>query len=468
MSGLFHSLNASVMALSAHSRAIETAGKNLAHVNDPSYARQRVLLGDRGTVVTPDGASSLGLVALGNQQLRDLLLDRQVMRESSLSSAFSAEQKGYQGAQAALGQTIDRTSPTGAAGGGGVAVALDDFFNGFQSLASRPTDAGERQSLLQKAVILTERLQSTDRRLAQVQTDLDARITSDVVDVNRLLDTIAGLNAQIIRFEVSASGSAVDLRDQRQARLEELAARLPVEVSDLEGGAVQVATRDGGGGAVMLIDGPAVTGPVLFDGTQLTAGASATVLAPAAGSIRGSLTARDGAVQTLRDDLDLLAHQLVLSINAAYNPTGTTGDFFLPTGTAAGTIALAGSLSAATLKAGEGGGAGDNTLALAVAAIGTRSFSTAAGDLIDGTPGGFFSQAVSGLGQALAGANARVDDQANIERLTRAQRDAVSGVSLDEELADLMKYQRAFQASSRVFQTVDDLLDVVVNRLGRA
>ena len=60
-----------------------------------------------------------------------------------------------------------------------------------------------------------------------------------------------------------------------------------------------------------------------------------------------------------------------------------------------------------------------------------------------------------------------MDDQDNIERLVRSQRDTISGVSLDEEMADLMKYQRAFQASSRVFGVVDELLDLVVNRLGR-
>jgi flagellar hook-associated protein 1 FlgK len=465
MSGLYSSLNSAVMALNAHSRALETSGKNLANVNNAAYARQRIVYGDRGTVVTPDGAESLGMEALGVQQMRDALLDRQLMRESSHSASFSAEQGGYQRAQAALGQSVNRAAAASGTGAGGLAAALDEFFNAFHSLAVRPTDAGERQSLLQKAAILTDRLQLTDQRLAQVQADLEAQVADDVRDVNRLLGTIAELNAQIGRFEINAAGSAVDLRDQRQAKLEELAAKLPVELRDQSGGQVQVVAKDPAGAAVVLVDRTQVTDPVAFDGTQLTAGA--TALAPGAGAIMGALTARDGAVQALRHDLDQLARQLVTSVNAAYNPTGATGDFFAPTATSAGAIALAGTLNAASLKASDGGPAGDNTVALAVAQLGARTFATAAGDAIDGTFSGFFSQTVSKLGQALAGANARVDDQANIEKLVRAQRDAVSGVSLDEEMADLMKYQRAFQASSRVFQTIDDLLDVVVNRLGR-
>lgn len=466
MSGLFNSLNSSVMALSAHSRAIETTGKNLANVNNPDYARQRIVYGDRGTVVTPDGAESLGLEALGVQQLRDTLLDRQVMRESALSAAFTAEQNGYQRAQAALGQSIDRAGAATGTGSSGIAAALDEFFNAFQSFAVRPTDSGERQSLIQKSAILSDRIQLTDRRLAKVQSDLGQQVASDVADVNRLLAAIADLNSQIGRFEVGAPGTAVDLRDQRQARLEELAAKLSVELRDQPGGHVQVVARDGSGNDVVLVDHTQVTGPVTFDGVQLSAGATATVLAPAAGAIQGSLTARDGAVQSLRNELDLLARQLVTSVNAAYNPSGTTGDFFAAAGTTAASFALAGGLAAATLKASDGGAAGDNTIALAVARLGSQVFSTAGGDAIDGTFGGFFGQAVGNLGQALAGANARVDDQANITRLVRSQRDAVSGVSLDEEMADLMKFQRAFQASSRVFQTVDELLDIIVNRLG--
>jgi flagellar hook-associated protein FlgK len=102
-----------------------------------------------------------------------------------------------------------------------------------------------------------------------------------------------------------------------------------------------------------------------------------------------------------------------------------------------------------------------------VAALANQKFTTSGGDEIDGTFTNFFSQSVSSLGQSLSGANARVDDQSNIEQLVRSQRDGASGVSLDEELADLMKFQRAFQASSRVFSVIDELLDNVVNSLGR-
>jgi len=465
MSGLYASLNNTVKAHSAHSRAIEIAGKNLANVNNPAYARQRVVYGDRGTVQTPQGAESLGLEARSIMQLRDKLLDKQLMREIALKSSFDAEQQGYQRAQAALGQNIDRTDTSNT--GGGVAAALDDFFNAFQSLAARPTDAGERQVLLQKAAILSDRFRQTDNRLAQVQSDIDTNITGNVSTVNRLLGTIAELNGQIGRLEVNTPGAAVDLRDQRQARIEELAAILPVETREAANGQVQVVVKDATNADIVLVDLATVYGSVAATGTGLTAGASATAVALSSGSIHGALTARDGAVQSLRSNLDLLARQIVTSVNAAYNPTAATGDFFAAAGTTAATINLQGGLTAATLKASDGGAAGDNTIALAVAQLGSRNFSTGSGDAIDGTYSQFFATTVSDLGQALSSANARVEDQSNIEQLVRQQREGVSSVSLDEEMSDLVRFQRAFQASSRVFSVIDELLDTVVNRLGQ-
>jgi flagellar hook-associated protein 1 FlgK len=257
-----------------------------------------------------------------------------------------------------------------------------------------------------------------------------------------------------------------DLRDQRQARLEELASKMNISTAETANGSITVSARDGAGAAVQLVNQSAVLGTVAFNGTQVTAGSPATVIALGAGSIQGSLTARDGAVQTLRDNLDRLAAQIVTSVNAAYNPTGATGNFFDPAGIAAGTIRVATGLTATTLKASDGGAPGDNTIAVAVAALAEHAFSTAGGDSIDGRFSGFLANTVSSLGQSLSSANAEVQDQQNIEKLVRNQRDSLSGVSLDEEMADMMKFQRAFQASSRVFSIVDELLNLVVNRLG--
>jgi len=469
MAGLFGALGDSVKALTAHSRTIETTGRNLANVNNPNYARQRVNLGDRGSVQTEIGAQSLGLEALSLQQMRDVLLDRQVVRETSLTSSYQAQQSGYQNAQAALGQSLDRAGEANATGtsgsGSGIGDSLTTFFNSFESLASSPTDPGERQSLFQDAGILTDRIRATDSRLAQAQADLTSQATSDLSDANRMLTNIANLNAEIGRFEIAVPGGAVDLRDQRQAQVEELAKKINVEtqLDPTNPSEIQVFVRDSSGTPVILVDKASVTGPLTLTGAVVKGGASATTLAATSGSIVGSITARDGGIKTLRDNLDLLAKQLVTSVNSAYNPTNSTGDFFTPANITAATISVASSVTALNIKASDGGAPGDNTVARAVANLANTTFSTGAGNSINGTFAQHYAASVSSFGQSLATANSQVIDHTNITNLVRDQRDSVSGVSLDEEMTNMMKFQRAFQASSRVVQTINELLDNVVN-----
>jgi len=471
MSGLFGELSNSVKALTAASRSLETAGNNIANVNNAGYARQRVVYGDRGSVQTDLGVQSLGVEAVGIQQLRDSLLDAQVVRETSLQSSYTAEQSAYQNAQADLGQSVDRsgaTSSTGAAGStNGIDQALSDFFNAFQSFAASPTDVGERQSLVQKASVLTDGLNGADQRLAQLQTDQTTQATSDVSDANTLLSSIAELNGQIGRSEINHPGAAVDLRDQRQSLVEKLATKISIETAPDPNfsGEIQVYTRDASNNPVQLINLSATTGPVTLSGSTVSAGTPATVLALKGGSLNGTLTARDGTIATLRTNLNNLASQLVTTVNATYNPTGTTGDFFAAGGLTAGTIATANTLTAANLKASDGGAAGDNTIAQAVANLASKSFTTPT-DSINGTFSQFYSKTVTDLGQTLSTTNSHVTSQTSITTLVKSQRDAVSGVSLDEEMADLIKYQRAFQASSRIISILDELLDTVVNRLG--
>ncbi len=469
MSGLFGSLNQSVRALTAQSIGVETAGRNLANVNNPDYARQRVVFGDRGTVITAQGAQSLGLEAMAVSQLRDALLDNQVVRETGLSASLSAQAKAYAKTQASLGESIDRTaSPDGSAtlASTGIAAALSTFFNAFNSLAARPTDLGERQNLVQQAEVLAERIRITDTRLGRLQTDLSSEISTDADETTRLLASVAELNAQIGRFEVNAPGSAVDLRDQRQSRLEQLAGKLSFETRPTADapGQLDILVRNTDGDPVTLVTRATATA-VTFDGEHLRA--DGQPLALAGGSIAGLLTARDGPVETLRGQLDSLASQLAASVNAAYAPAG--GAFFTVTpGSAAASLRLAPGLTATTLRtAPAGAAAGDNTLALAVANLATHRFTTPGGDAIDGTFAQFYTGAVGDLGRAVSGATDRLADQTNIETLVRTQRDAVSGVSMDEEMTDLMKYQRAFQASSRVISVIDELLNTVVNGMGR-
>jgi flagellar hook-associated protein 1 FlgK len=465
MSGLFGQLTNSVDALTAASRSIETAGKNLANVNNPDYARQRVVYGSLGTIKTALGAESTGLQAVGIEQLRDSLMDKQVVREDSKLASYEGEQSAYERAQAALGQSIDSSSATGSTNG--ISESLSNFFNGFQGFATSPTDVGNRQTLVQYAGALTDTLNQTDANLAQVQSDLTTQATSDAGNANTLLSQIANLNTEIGRLEVNAPGSAVDLRDERQAKVESLGKLMSIQTqADTNGsGEISVSTLDGSGNSVPLVTDSTVLGSVAISGTTVTAGSPATVLALTGGSINGALTARDGAIKDLRDNLNALASQLITSVNSAYNPTAAVGKNFF-TGTNAGNIAVNSSINATSLVSSSTGVAGDSDIAQAVASLANKAFSTSTGDAINGTFSQSYTNSVTALGQTLSTTNDKVSNQTTISKLVTTQRDSVSGVSMDEEMADLIKYQQAYQASARVIQTIDTLLSTVINSLG--
>jgi flagellar hook-associated protein 1 FlgK len=460
---LFTSLTSSASALDADSYALQITGKNLANTNNANYARETVVLGSSSVNQSALGASNSAPVALSVSQIRDAFLDKQVCKESSITSALTTQQSALQDAEAALGETVSSSSDAASVdAGASLSSQLTSLFNSFSSLAATPTDSGVRQMLLQNASTLSNGLNQTDAGLAQVQSDIDSQIQGGAATVNSLLNTIASLNKQITTAEVSTPGSAVDLRDQRQTALESLAAQISFTSSPAtSGGQIKLTATDASGNPVVLVDGNTVANTVAFDGTNLTAGGA--TLSLTSGSIKGAMDARDGAIQTLRNSLDALARQLVTSVNAAYNPTGTTGNFFDAAGTTAGTIALDATLTGTNLKASDGGNAGDNTIALAVAGLASKQFSTGAGDAIDGTLTQYLSGTVSAFGQTVAALNNSVENQTSVETLVKTQRSSVSGVNIDEETTNLMMYQKAYEASSRFMSIIDNLLETLIS-----
>jgi len=175
-----------------------------------------------------------------------------------------------------------------------------------------------------------------------------------------------------------------------------------------------------------------------------------TPLALTGGAIAGTLEARDGALTAMRSDLDRLASQLITQVNtihrAGFGLAGTTGaDLF--TGTNAADIgvnpALLGDPSLLQLS-GVSGAAGDNQVGLALAQLADAPQP----DLNQQTFSQSYAHTVAAFGQALSSVNSALSDQEVVQRMLLRQRDAVSGVSLDEEMTDLVKYQQAYQASA--------------------
>ena len=467
MLGLFATLDLGKRSLQTQQLGVEVAGHNIANVNTPGYARQRLEIQTSPAIDTPYGPQGTGADAAAIVQLRSAFLDQQIQSETSVTGYLQTLQNALEDAQSGLGQTISTAASGSDASSNqnGIAAALSDLFNAFQNLANDPSSLTARQVLLQKAADLASRFNQTDQRLANLQSQLTTSVQTDTASANDLLAQIAKLNGQISQLESGTSSTANDLRDLRQQKIESLANLVKIDVATDSSGAMDISiagttfvsgqqqldslqTYDSGGGKVLV--------------RAQNAGAALTITG---GSIAGAIDARDGQVATLRANLNSLASALITEVNtvhrAGYNLNGGTGaDFF--TGTGAADIhvnsALAG--NAALLQAsGTAGASGDNQVALNLAQLAGTSIS----GLNNQTFNASYNQTVAALGQALSSVNTQVDDQNSASTLLTNQRDSVSGVSLDEEMTDLIKYQKAFQGSARIITVVDQMLDTILN-----
>lgn len=473
MLGLFGILNVGTRSMQAQRAGVEVAGQNLANVNNPAYSRQRVSISTSLTVASDFGPQGTGADAVAIVQMRSAILDHQIQAEASLRGGLEARQLALQYAQSALGVQIDRlasgasgaSAAQGVGGANSLADGLSDLFNAFQSLSTNPTSMAERQTLLMKASGLASQFNQFDARVDNLRQSLNSSIDSDATAANQLLREIADLNDRIGRVEAAGSGLANDLRDTRQERLEALAKYVNIDLSTSANGAVDISI-----GGVAMVTGNQLTDTIeTYDagGGQVFVRAvtAGTPLTLKSGSIQGTIDARDGAITDLQTSVNRLATLLIGEVNAVH-ATGfgladTTGANFF-TGTDASDIAVNTALlddPSLVQASGVSGAPGDNQAALALAQIAQKKLPGLNGQTLSQG----YSQTVAAFGQALASVNTDLSDQQTVENMLLRQRDSIGGVSLDEEMADLTKFQKAFAASARLITTVDEMLDTVVN-----
>ncbi len=253
--GLYGTLNLGARALQVHSQGLAVAGQNLANVNNPTYTRQRLLVQTSATLPTAIGPQGTGVSAVAIQRIHDSLLDRQIQGETSVSGFWTAQQNALLSAQTNLGEALDSSAATSSAGGGQstLSVNLDELFSEFHNLAASPASLSQRGVLLTKAQNLAAQFNQADGRLAVVNGNLNESVTAGVGQASELLQSVAGLNEQIRRAESGANGSANDLRDLRQQKLETLAGLTNVETAEDPDGQVNVSI-----GGNLLVSGQQV------------------------------------------------------------------------------------------------------------------------------------------------------------------------------------------------------------------
>lgn len=455
-------------ALHTQRAGVEVAGQNLANVNNPGYARQRLIVQSDLSIQTSVGPQGTGVDVVAIEQVRNALLDRQIQTETTVGGYWQEQQRGLQDAQVSLGEQIDQqrqsnAGDTGAGTAGGLLDSLSNLFKSFSAVAAAPASLADRQGLVAKAQQLASQFKFVDDRLDNVQQSLDQTLQSSVDRANQLIGQIQKSNEQIYRLEVGGV-VANDVRDLREQRLEELAALVNFDTAEAADGTVSLAT-----GGVLLLDGLKQVDQyqTFRDGAgklMVQTSATGAPLALTGGRMQGAIDARDGGVTALRSGLNDVAATLIGEVNAiyvtGYDLNGGTGELFFQ-GSDAGDIQVNQVLltDPSRLQAAEVAGTpGDNRVVQRMAALMDQPQASLQGQTITGR----YVRIVSGIGEQVATTTQQLENQDAVAKLLHSQRDAVSGVSLDEEMTDLMRYQKAFEASARLISTVDEMLDTVM------
>ena len=227
--GLLGEISKSSEALRYHSRTAEVAGQNLAHVNDESYARQRVLAKEGVMYTSAGGLLTSGLSAGGVDHARNDILDSRVIKEKGDSASLAAQQEILEILQAALGEKITRQGVNvglddlheSDLAPGSLTRAINDFFNSFQEFSASPYEPTIKQELFHKIDTLTKRFNEAGHSLENLESDISEIIQRSVSQVNTVLAQIHEANTQVRRFELLDQGKATLYRDQRQKLFEE-------------------------------------------------------------------------------------------------------------------------------------------------------------------------------------------------------------------------------------------------------
>jgi flagellar hook-associated protein 1 FlgK len=486
---------------------------NIANANTPGYSRQKVdlvtsspypqpIVGVQGLPGTFGTGAEIDRIA----RTRDSFLDAQYRIESCTKGYYVERQYAFQNSEGILMEPSES----------GITAKLDGFFQSAQELSLYPESLAVRTNFVQQAIDLAvvfnqQATSLIDLREALVGdfTDLtsirESRLGMNVVDINTKLDTLADINRQIITLK----GNNVepnDLLDKRDLLLDELNSYMPITIDETPVGSVnvslgtnilvaggtvvnvlQVNTGDADDPAVIELYDPADAGfppsgpPNLANANSLITNGILGGLLEIGGHDPSRLTIRG-----MLDRLDTLATEIATEIN-----TLQAGGSFI---NAAGDLELAGPTYPLLFGDGAGGpptsaadirveqdiiddpnrvAAAGPTPPLDVEEVGNADQALLMAQLRNGNIAGlgnstfanYHSSTISTLGVQARSNEEKLDSQNALLGQIDLRREAYSGVNIDEELVDLIRFQRAFEASSRVLTTMNGILDVLINRV---
>jgi flagellar hook-associated protein 1 FlgK len=440
----FYGLQTSLRGLIAQQRMLDTTGHNIANTSTVGYSRQEALLAaSLAQQIQVSGAGNMtgahlgsGVDVQGFRRVRDNFLDAQYRAQNTNLADWKAQAEGLDSAELSLNEPSDT----------GINAQLGKFWQAWSDLSKSPDSQAAKQAVVQQAGALTDSIHAVRAQMVAAQ-DAAVGQYNDIAavggQVSKIAAELAGLNTSIKSF-LTNGDSPNDLMDRRDLLLDQLSTYGQISVEQLDGGSLNVSFVDGTTGTKY---------PIVSDQTADWAGPPGGGWSPG-GQMGGLLTIgkAGGTIDGYLATIDSFADSLASAVNGAYG-----GAFFTSSPPSGANIAVSAPIQAApaTMTSGSGG-VGSNDLALAVSQLRDNP-------AIDGVYKAFVAKVGGDLNESQR-------MQANAQVLTDSvedRRTSVSGVSMDEEMSNLVRFQRAYQASARAMSTMDEMLDVLINRTGR-
>ena len=452
--------------LMASQAQIATASQNVTNAQTPGYSRQRVTLTPSFPEVLPFGTFGTGVTVAGVVRMRDEIIDASYRRDAGNAGYDEERRDALQAVETVLGE------PSAS----GLANTFDAFWSAWSDLSTNPESGAARSVVRQRGAEISNQLNLFGNQIEDARTIARTKLLDTASQVNSLSAQVANINAQIVAAE-AAGNQAPDLRDQRDGKVDELASLIGATAYPQPDGSVNVNI-----GGDSLVDGayfkPVRVQAKLNDPSQLgialgavpPGGAPTETMYQIGGQMAGTLDSYNTVYADAHRNLDAIATAIVTETNSRHRAgfVGGTGagDFFDPSRTAARTIRLDASIVADVNRIAASGianEAGDNTVAISLSRLRDTAVSVNGQSVSIGEG---YRNVVAGIATRVNGANGAATAARTLASQSDARRDSVKGVSIDEEMVNLMKYQQSYAAAARLISVVDELSQTLIN-LGR-
>ena len=454
MPNIFSGIGMASQAMRAFQRGLDVTGNNISNVNTVGYSRQNVDF----TEVAPSDVYDLKHLQIGNgvtigsvNRIRDMFLEARKQAANGDLSKFQTMSGQLSGVESAMLEPGD----------GGIANALSGFFDAWSGLGSSPNQAGLKTQVQSSAQTLVDRVKGTYQRIDQIKTAANGTATGDLKQMQDLANKIATLNDKIRASSVSGAEPNT-LMDQRDQAIRDMSNLVNVQTYQNPDSTMTVYA-----GSLKLVDSSgAMKLPTTIDAATMTMSDGLRSYKIVGGSLEG-LANSINSMTNYQSRLDTLASTVITQVNALHqtgvNSSGQTG-LNIFSGTSAKDISLDSTIAANAnaIATSTSGNAGDGSLAQQISALRSTQYAGLAGN---STIEGYYQNLVTDIGRDVSSASANADTHGAIGQQIDSQIQSVSGVSLDDEMTNMMRYQRSYQAAAKVLTMYDDVSQSIINMI---